>query len=79
MTFGSAFFEAAARTRSVEPMPKFDPVKLPNLARAIRANPLDDEGLFVETLKTFIAGFRERVAESRAEPPELVAAVPQTA
>ncbi len=70
LTFGSTFFEAAARARSIEPMPRFDPVKLPHLAAAIRANTLDDEGLFVEALKTFIAGARARQAEKGAAAPD---------
>jgi len=61
LTFGSALFESSARARHIEPMPRFDPEKLPNLANAMRANPLNEEGLFVETLKSFIAGVRSRV------------------
>jgi len=60
LTFGSAFFEAAARARAIEPMPAFDHARLPSLAAAIRANSLDDEGLFVETIKAFIAGCKAR-------------------
>jgi hypothetical protein len=66
LTFGSAFFEAAARARSIEPMPAFDHAKLPSLAAAIRANSLDDEGMFVETLHAFIAGCRTRHSEATA-------------
>jgi AcrR family transcriptional regulator len=63
LTFGAAFFEAAARARSVEPMPPFDPREMPSLAHAIRANPFDDdEQLFVATLRTFVAGLRAEVA-----------------
>jgi AcrR family transcriptional regulator len=62
LTFGSAFFEAAARARSIEPMPPFDPVKLPNLASAIRSNTLGDEEMFVETIRCFMTGARARLA-----------------
>jgi TetR/AcrR family transcriptional regulator, tetracycline repressor protein len=65
LTFGSAFFEAAARARSVEPMPEFDPDELPHLAEAIRANVFDDEELFVETLETFILGSWARLKTDR--------------
>ncbi len=58
LTFGSALFEAAARANSVEPMPEFDPKKYPDLARAVRANPYDNEELFAQTIKAFLAGFR---------------------
>lgn len=62
LTFGSALFEASARSRQIESMPPFDPLKLPNLAEAVEANTRDDEALFVETLRTFIAGCRVRLA-----------------
>jgi AcrR family transcriptional regulator len=57
LTFGSALFEASSRARGVDPMPPFDPDRLPTLAKAIRANRLSDEELFVETLLRFFAGF----------------------
>ncbi len=68
LTFGSAFFEAAARARGIEPMPAFDHGRLPSLAAAIRANSLDDEGLFVETVRAFIAGCRARQDARDGEP-----------
>jgi AcrR family transcriptional regulator len=64
LTFGSALFAAAARATSVTPMPEFDPTELPQLARAVRASNLDDESLFVETLRTFLAGMRTIAAET---------------
>ena len=60
LTFGSAFFEASARARSIEPMPDFDHARFPHLAAAIRANGFDDEGMFIETIRAFIAGCRVR-------------------
>jgi AcrR family transcriptional regulator len=65
-TFGSALFEAAAKARGVDPMPQLDPQKLPHLARAIAANRLDEEGLFVDALNKLLNGFH----------PEVGAAVP---
>ena len=58
LTFGSALFEASSRSRGVDPMPNFDPEKLPTLAKAIRSNRLNDEELFIETLRRFFASFR---------------------
>jgi len=70
LTFGSAFFEAAARARSIEPMPPFDPREMPRLANAIRANPFDDEQLFVTTIRTFVAGLRAQQASAGKLPGE---------
>lgn len=56
MTYGSALFAAASRAKGVPPIPNFDPAELPNLASAIRANPHDEEGLFVQTIRAFLAG-----------------------
>jgi AcrR family transcriptional regulator len=74
LTFGSAFFESAARVRSMEPMPRFDPTEYPNLAKAIRANNLDDEGLFIQTLRIFLAGFH--TLKSGAAPVQVEVAAP---
>lgn len=68
LTFGSAFFEAAGRVRSIEPMPEFDLERFPNLAMAISANRFDKEGLFVETLRTFIAGAWAQQDKPEIEP-----------
>jgi AcrR family transcriptional regulator len=66
LTFGTAFFEAAARVRSIDPMPHFDAARLPNLAEAIRANPFDGEQLFAETIRAFIVGV-QRISAASAE------------
>lgn len=58
LTYASALFAAAAQARGVPPMPPFDPERLPHLAEAIAANPHDAEGLFKQTIRTFLAGFR---------------------
>lgn len=56
LTYGSALFAAASRAKGVPPIPDFDPVELPHLASAIRANLHDEEGLFVQTIQAFLAG-----------------------
>lgn len=60
-TYGASLFEAAARARGLEPMPAFDEEKYPSLAKAMSANPFDDEELFIEALRIFLIGVRERV------------------
>lgn len=61
LTFGSALFAAAAQARGIPPMPEADREKLPRLARALDANPFDDdEALFVETVRIFFTGVAER-------------------
>ena len=60
-TYGAALFEASARTRGIEPMQAVDGEKYPSLAKAIDDNPFDDEQLFVESLRLFLAGVRERI------------------
>jgi AcrR family transcriptional regulator len=67
LTFGSALFAAAARASSVAPMPEFNAEELPQLARAVRASSFDDESLFVETLRTFLAGMRAVAAAKAAK------------
>lgn len=61
-TFGTALFEASAQARGVDPMPPVDAVKYPSLAQAIADNPFGDEELFVESLRMFLVGVRERLA-----------------
>lgn len=61
ITYGSALFAASARADGVPPMPPVDPATYPSLARALDANPFDDEALFVEVLRMFMVG-----AEARA-------------
>ena len=68
LTFGSALFASAARTRAIAPMPDFDRNKLPALSKAVRANTYDEEGLFVATLRTFLDGVRA-TAEAQEQPP----------
>lgn len=63
-TYGAALFEASARARGIDPMPPVDSEKYPSLAKAIEDNPFDDEQLFVESLRLFLVGVRERVASN---------------
>lgn len=63
LTYASALFEAAAQARGVPAMPSVDPERLPHLALAQAANPYDAEGLFEQTIRTFLAGFGARAAE----------------
>jgi AcrR family transcriptional regulator len=67
LTFGTAFFEAAARVRSIDPMPTFDAVRLPNLAEAIRSNPFDGEQLFAETIRAYVLGVQALAAAGDGE------------
>lgn len=60
-TYGAALFEASARARGIEPMPAVDGEKYPSLAKAVADNPFDDEQLFVESLRLFLVGVRERI------------------
>ena len=68
LTFGSALFEAACRARGVEPMPQFDHARYPHLAEALRTNALDDEALFIETLRRFIDGFTPFTTDKKSAP-----------
>lgn len=63
-TYGASLFEASARARGIDPMPPVDGAKYPSLAKAIGDNPFDDEQLFVESLRLFLVGVRERVASN---------------
>ncbi len=60
-TFGTALFEASAVARGIDPMPPVDSDKFPMLAQAIAGNPFTDEQLFVESLRMFLTGVRERL------------------
>ncbi len=62
-TYGAALFEASARARNVAPMPPVDAGKYPSLAQAVADNPYDDDALFVESLRLFLAGVRARIAD----------------
>lgn len=58
LTYASALFEAAARSYGIEPMPDFDLEQFPHLAKAVQANPYDEEEMFEEAVTAFLRGFR---------------------
>lgn len=62
LTFGDALFEASARAKGVPAMPHFDPQTYPNLAQSVAANQMDDEQIFSEALRMFLAGVRQRIS-----------------
>lgn len=62
LTFGDALFEASARAKGMPAMPEVDQAKYPNLAKSIAANTMDDEQIFGEALRMFMAGVRLRVS-----------------
>ncbi|HWV61843.1 MAG TPA: helix-turn-helix domain-containing protein [Sphingopyxis sp.] len=61
-TFGTALFEASAQVRGIPPIPSVDAAKYPNFAKAVADNPFGDEELFVESLRMFLVGVRQRLA-----------------
>lgn len=61
LTFGSALFAAAAVTRGRPPMPAVDPSQQPHFSEALESNAFDDEALFAETLRMYLAGAAARV------------------
>jgi AcrR family transcriptional regulator len=60
LTFGSALYGAAAVARGIPAMPAFSAEKLPALAEAMATNPYDDEALFEESVRVFLAGLKAR-------------------
>lgn len=62
ITFGSALFEAFARSADVPSFPTVDPMRYPTLTHSLASNPFADEELFVETLRMFLAGATARAA-----------------
>src|SRR3546814_5429424 len=67
LTFGSALFEAAYRSRGIEPMPQFDRNRLPQLSEALRANHLDGEALFIATVRQYLDGFASVAPKAPAD------------
>ncbi|MEQ9661434.1 MAG: TetR/AcrR family transcriptional regulator [Parasphingopyxis sp.] len=67
LTYGSALFQAAALSSGSPTMPAFDTGRYPHLAKAIAANPYDDEEMFVEALRTLILGIRTRTGDTRKD------------
>lgn len=66
ITYGTALFAAASRSRSINQMPELDKQKFPALTNAVRANDKDEEALFVAVLKSFFEGIRAQVEADRS-------------
>lgn len=66
-TFAAALFEASARSRGIEQMPAVDGEKYPALSKAIADNPFDEEQLFIESLRMFLAGARGLAVHARSD------------
>jgi len=60
LTFGSSLYGAAAIARGIPAMPAFSAEKLPALAEAMAANRYDEEALFEESVRVFLAGLKAR-------------------
>lgn len=63
LTFGSALFAASSRARGIPPFPGFDGKEFPTLMNAVRANTLNEEEMFLLSLRTFLNAIPD------AEPP----------
>jgi TetR/AcrR family tetracycline transcriptional repressor len=63
LTFGSALFAAASRSRNIEPMPNIDPARFPHLTAAVRYNPYDEQAMFIETVRAFLRGLPKTAPE----------------
>lgn len=53
---GSALTGAYAKSRGLPAFPVYDPAAFPSLAEAAKANPFDEEQMFVATVRAFLAG-----------------------
>jgi AcrR family transcriptional regulator len=56
LLMGSALTAAYARSNGLPPFPVYDPAAFPSLAVAVKANPFNEESLFVATVRAFLAG-----------------------
>lgn len=65
-TYGSALFAAASIAQDKPAMPHFDRTRFPYLDRAVKANPHDEETLFVQTLRHFLDGVPDAPAAQTA-------------
>ena len=61
LTYGSAIFAAASRSRSVNQMPEIDKDQFPALSSAVRANDKDEEAMFVAVVKSVFTGIRAQI------------------
>lgn len=64
ITFGSALFEAASRADGVPALPQVDAAAYPALTQSLAASPFDEEQLFVEALRMFLAGAFARARDA---------------
>lgn len=53
---GAALTAAYAKSRDLPAFPVYDPAQFPSLAAAVKANPFDEEQMFVATIRAFLAG-----------------------
>lgn len=63
-TYGSSLFAAAAVSYHTPAMPEVDEAHFPNLSRALAASPADDELIYIESMKTLLAGLRARFGQA---------------
>jgi TetR/AcrR family tetracycline transcriptional repressor len=56
LTLGSGLYGATRRAAGESEFPTVDPDRDPMLARALEANPWDEEGAFAETVRSFLGG-----------------------
>ncbi len=75
LTFGSALFAAASRSREVPPFPSYDMQRHTYLTNAIRANPFDEEGTFVEVLRSFLRGIPDGATCEETSPAPAVSSL----
>ena len=59
-TYGASLFAAAAETHHIPAMPTVDADHFPNLSRALGVVEADEEAVFVDALRTVLAGLRAR-------------------
>ena len=69
LTFGSALFAAASIARGQPQKPPVDPDTFPSFSEALTRNPFDDEALFAETLRIYLAGVNTRIARGEMGQP----------
>lgn len=65
LTLGSGLYGAHGRATGQPEFPAVDPDRDPMLARALEANPYDDEEIFAETVRSFLRGVLAAAAPAR--------------
>jgi TetR/AcrR family tetracycline transcriptional repressor len=56
IVFGAALLTASARAQGIDAFPIFDPSAFPSLTNAIKANPMDEEAVFIRVARSFLDG-----------------------